>query len=412
MAEIPSLLLLAVTVLLLLLRPFGTRESTWAALGAAIAIAAGWISPREIGGLLLEIAPVLGFLVGITVVAALAAQAGVFRVFGLSLARAAGGSRLRLFVGYFTFAVLVTWVLSLDATAVLLTPVAVAVARAARVPLRPLALGTIFAANATSLLLPMSNLTNLLVAQRADLHLFAFARIMALPAFATALATGAWIGFLYRHEITGSCVVPPATEASGGARYRLNRNCVLLLLPAFVLGSVFGVRAPVVALGAAASMLLLHGWHGYRVEGRAALVPWNLVTMFVGLYVLVAAAHDHGLAGDLRRLLAPHAGAAFGDLLVTAGATALLANLTNNLPAFLALAPEAGGHQLFAVLIGANTGSGVTPIGSLATLLFFDVLRREGAEYLPGWLAWMRTSLLLTVPVLLVAVLALYASPG
>ncbi|MDG2307167.1 MAG: ArsB/NhaD family transporter [Candidatus Binatia bacterium] len=398
--EMASLLVLVVTLVGLLLRPLGRGESFWAALGAAAVLAGGLLSIRSAAGHLMEVASVVGFLVAVTLIATLAQRAGVFEALAFALARRARGSQARLFGLFYLLAVGTTTVLSLDATAVLLTPVAVGVARAAGFSVWPYAFATILVANAGSLLLPMSNLTNLLVARQAGLTIGTFASESALPATAVLLSGFVFLRIRYRSELAVPFTVPKAPPIADPALFRLCASVCAGLLPAFLAASWFGVSVEETALGAAAFLLVTVAILRRGAAHPRGLVPWPLVVMFVGLYLVVAAARDNGLGPDIAHWLAPFRDDSLSSLSVTALVAALCSNVANNLPTYLLLAPEASGSQLFAILLGTNVGACLTPIGSLATLLWLDVLRRTAAEEPPSWLVYTRFGITAT-PVLL-----------
>ncbi len=188
----------------------------WAVLGVAgvLVVATGWLpaaAAREVA--LTRGGPVLGFLVAITVLAELADRAGVFDAAAGVCARAARGSTLRLFVLIAALGTLTTIGMSLDTTAVLLTPVVLtATTRLGLAPL-PFALLAVWLANTASLLLPVSNLTNLLALQREHLSTIQFAARMALPELVAVTLTVLYLGVLFRRDLTGRYQPPPRQPA-------------------------------------------------------------------------------------------------------------------------------------------------------------------------------------------------------
>ncbi|MFD8960247.1 SLC13 family permease, partial [Streptomyces anulatus] len=205
LAEIVSLALLVGVLAFAVVRPRGLPEATVAVPAAALVVAAGavsWPEAREQAG---ELLPVVGFLAAILVLARLCADEGLFRAAGELVARACRGQTGPLLGGVFAVASIVTAVLSLDATVVLLTPVVLATAARVGARPRPYVYACAHLANSASLLLPVSNLTNLLAFTASGLSFTRFAALMALPwlaaiaveytvfrrAFAADLAAGA-----------------------------------------------------------------------------------------------------------------------------------------------------------------------------------------------------------------------------
>jgi arsenical pump membrane protein len=369
-------------------RPRGLPEAVVAVPAALLVIATGAISAHDAGEQARRLEPVIGFLAAVLVLAQLCDDDGLFRACGAWLARAAAGRPQRLLALVFAVAAVTTAVLSLDATVVLLTPVVFATAARLEARARPHLYACTHLSNSGSLLLPVSNLTNLLAFAASGLSFGRFAGLMALP----------WLGVIgieyvvFRRFFAAALAVLAATLAG------------------FVLASAAGVNpawaalAGVVVLGARA---LAQRRTGVAALARAADAPFLLFVLSLG--IVVEAVTGNGL-GDALRPLVP-AGTSLPALLGVAALAAGLANVINNLPAVLILLPlaaPAGPGAILAVLLGVNIGPNLTYTGSLATLLWRRVLRQHGS----GPSLWEFTRLgLLTVPAgLAIAVLALWAA--
>jgi arsenical pump membrane protein len=349
----------------------------------------------DLPALVSRVGPILGFLVCITVVAELADGLGVFAFVARGAARAAGGSVLRLWLLVVAVAVLATAVLSLDTTAVLLTPVVLSLAAQLGLDRAVFAYTAVWLANTASLFLPVSNLTNLLALSRLphpDVR--DFVALTWPAAVVCVLVTVLALGWLFRRSLVGR--YPPLAAEPARSRPLLVVGLVICagLGPAFLLGvnvllaSAVGAAVLVVACAVGARDLL-----------RWRLLPWPLVLGVSVLFVLVGLAHDHGL-GTLLGHVAGH-GESWSALLRLAGLGALGANVLDNLPSYLALEPVALGSpvRLAALLIGVNAGPLITPWASLATLLWAARCRAAGVPV--SWWRFARRGLLL-VPVLLV----------
>ena len=151
------------TLSLILWRPKGIREVWFAASGAVCALLLGSVAWTDVVQLLTETGPVLAFLAGMLVVGFVADQAGVFVWLARHIARMSRGSGRRLFVGLYLAGVFVTVWFSLDTTAVILAPIVFTLVRSLGIPALPFVMATTYVANTASLLLPVSNLTNLIV---------------------------------------------------------------------------------------------------------------------------------------------------------------------------------------------------------------------------------------------------------
>nr|WP_279672432.1 SLC13 family permease [Flexivirga meconopsidis] len=322
-----------------------------------------------------RVGPVLAFLVCITVVAEIADRAGVFEVAGHWAARVARGRTLILWVVVVLLSCVATTVLSLDTTAVLLTPVVITMARQARITPLPFALTTVWFANTASLLLPVSNLTNLLA-----LHEFSrwggFSSYLSVawrPALTAMVATALAIAVLHGRSLAGRYAVPPAPQTGDPVLLRVAGAVCALLGPVFVTGVT-----PAIPAAIAAAILLVTLWIRDRAGVREIAVPWRMVMGVSVLFVVVDVLGSHGLNTLIARLVGDGDGLA--ALLRVAGAGAVGANLVNNLPAYLAAESAAGdsAHRLMALLIGVNAGPIVTLWGSLATLLWRSRCERAG----------------------------------
>src|ERR1700736_584621 len=164
-----------------MVRPRGWPEAIAAVPAAGLLIALGVISVRGATAEVNRLLPVVGFLAAVLVLARLCDDEGLFRAAGVAMARTTSGGQQRLLVKVFVIATATTAILSLDATVVLLTPVVLATARPLAVPARPHAFATAHLANSASLLLPVSNLTNLLAFTAAGISFLHFAALMTLP---------------------------------------------------------------------------------------------------------------------------------------------------------------------------------------------------------------------------------------
>ncbi|OYO01405.1 SLC13 family permease [Enemella evansiae] len=315
--------------------------------------------------------PVLLFLILVKPVADLCQVAGLFRVAADALARLARGSGGALFWLFTGLATLTTVFLSLDTTAVLLAPIGVVLARRLRLDPLPYAFAAIWLANSASLLLPVSNLTNLMAHQRLGSAYLAQSWLPQLGVLAVTLLV---LGLRWGRRVAGAYAPPPVEPIADRVLLVASAVVAVALGPLLVLG----VPAWAVAAGGLAvlwSTAALRRHPEARVRPMLALFPFEVAAGVLGLFWLVAGFSDR-LAGWLPT---PDTGIA-GNLLV-AGIAALAANAVNNLPAFLALEGWAGTpQQLLALLVGVNVGPTILLWGSLANLLWWQSIRRLGVH--------------------------------
>ncbi|PZA21824.1 arsenic transporter [Modestobacter versicolor] len=368
--------------------------------GALLLAGLGAVGWDDAAATLREVGPTVAFLVVVLLLADLADREGLFGWAAAVTARQAGSSAQGLLARVFVLAAAVTAVLSLDATVVLLTPVVVALARHLRVPVGPHGYAVGHLANSASLLLPVSNLTNLLAVAATGLSFVHFAGLMVLPQVAALALEYLVLRRLFRADLRDAIDapvhdVPPAPV--------LALAVVGATVAGFAVASLVGV-GPVWPATAGVVVLAVRQLVAGRTRVpdlvRAANLPFGLFVL--GLAVLVLVLRQHGLEALLGDLL-PR-GDGLLALLAVVGIAALLANLVNNLPATLALLPVAavgGVPTVLAVLIGVNLGPNLTYAGSLANLLWRRVL---GADA-PGAVRFSAVGLA-TVPLTLVGATA------
>lgn len=360
----------------------------------------GAVSPEHAFAEVRSLLPVVGFLAAVLVLAQLCADDGLFAAAGDLVARLCGGRTRALLGGVFGVAALITAVLSLDATVVLLTPVVFATAARVGARPRPHVYATAHLANSASLLLPVSNLTNLLALTASGLTFTRFALLMAVPWL---VAIGIeYMAFrrYFAADLDAGALEPKEAEPTPVPVFTL---VVLgLTLAGFVVTSLAGLE-PLWAALAGAAVLAGRALLRRRTSATALVRSASpLFCLFVlALGIVVKAVVDNGLGAGIEWLLPD--GASLPALLAVAAVAAVLANLINNLPAILALLPAvapAGPGPVLAALIGVNIGPNLTYVGSLATLLWRRILHDHGTD------ADLRTFTLLgvvTVPVTLAA---------
>lgn len=340
----------------------------------AVAALLGALPPAALAELVGRTAPVLLFVAAISVVTGLAAEAGLFRALGELAVRGGHRRAWLLWLLVAVLAVLCTVFLSLDTTAVLLTPVVIALVGQAGLPPLPFALTTVWLANTASLLLPVSNLTNLLAADRIG-SIGDFVPVTALPAAACVVVPCVVLVVFFRRDLARR-YIPAAPTAADDRPLLLVCGVVVLLL----LGGLVSGIAVWIPTSIAAVVLLAVFAVRRRAAIRLGLVPWPVLLFAAGLFVAATVVDRLGAAEVLDRALPT--GQSAVALTVLGGAGLLGANLIDNLPAYLALEPVAGhaAERLVAVLIGVNAGPLITPWASLATLLWARSLHAAGVR--------------------------------
>jgi arsenical pump membrane protein len=376
-----ALVVLAATLAVAVTRPPYVSEAVAAGVGAVLLVVVGAIGWSGAGDALRALGPTVGFLAAMLVIAEGCRREGLFDAMGAVMARGSQGSPRRLLAFVFVIAAAITAVLSLDATIVLLTPVVFATAARMRTSAKPQVYACAHLANSASLLLPVSNLTNLLAFHASHLSFLRFAALMVLPTIAAVAVE--WVVFTRFFE---GDLTRPRQPGTRPERPELPRLAVVVLactLVGFAVSSLVGVAPVWFAAGGAVAITVPALVRKTATPARLVRAAEPGFLIFVlGLGVIVQAASINGLETAVGAVLPT--GSSLPQLLAIAGLSAVFANLVNNLPATLMLVPVAatagGPGPVLAMLIGVNVGPNLTYVGSLATLLWRRVLRAEDTD--------------------------------
>lgn len=415
-------LVFLVTLALILTRLFGVNEAWWAAAGGALALALGLVPLAQAWRIVLESREVLIFLVGMMALSAVAERAGIFGWAASLAARAGGGSVPRLYAMVFLVGTVVTATLSLDATAIMLTPLVYGIVVRLRLSPLPFMFACTYTANTASLFLPISNLTNLLVYDALDLSFFGFLKIMLLPGALAVAANLLVFAALFGRELRGGYDVGESGfRPESRSFFRLAAAGLAVVLVALFAAPVLGASIGLVALAggaAVAAAAVLGGYVGLREV--AGSISWGLVVLVVGLFVVVQGVENAGLAGLVRDALSlASPGEGFVQILGVALGAAAGSNLINNVPmtvvALNALEPLISDGTLspaaaYAALLGTNIGPNLAIMGSLATLIWLSILRGRGLEVTA--VDYLKVGAVAMPAILLAAVLGLWVSIG
>ncbi len=393
-----------------ILRPFGWREAIFAVAGALALVLGGLVGPPAALAAIGRGTEVYLFLAGMMVLAELARREKVFDWTAVHAARLARGSGVRLFDLVFITGVIVTALLSNDATAVVLTPAVCAAARAAKANPLPALYACAFVANAASFILPISNPANLVMFGAHIPTLGAWLMWFGLPSLIAVGVT--W--FILRWRFRGVLAQPISAEAARPAlplSGRIAAGGITIACAVLLVASALGLRLGLATfvVGLLTSVLAL-------AASRRSPVPllkgvsWSVIPLVAGLFVLVAGLEATGFVDALARMLGGYA--ADAPRVTGFGAGALLAmvcNLMNNLPAGLLAASAAAAGAVppavtGALLVGVDLGPNLSVTGSLATILWLIAIRREG-EHVSAW-DFLKLGTLVTIPALVPALAA------
>lgn len=424
-----ALSIFIVTLFFVIWQPKGLGIGTSALAGAVVALACGVVSFTDVGLVWHIVWDATFTFVALIIISLLLDEAGCFGWAALHVARMGAGNGRLLFPLVVLLGAIIAAFFANDGAALLLTPIVIGILL--RLDFSPKAallfiIATGFIADTTSLPLIISNLVNIVTANYFDIGFGRYAAVM-VPVNLVALAASLgvlWLAFgrqlPKRYELTQ--LAHPASAIKDPLVFRAALPLLIVLLIAYFVSAPFGLPVALITGTAALLLMTIAGrvWRLGRhtqISVKAALqgAPWQIVLFSLGMYLVVYGLGKAGLtaygASALNWL------AQQGDWVATVGTgflAAIVASVMNNMPSTLVSALAIDHAQvtgttrelmIYASIIGNDLGPKLTPIGSLATLLWLHVLANKG--YNIGWGQYLKIGLLITPPVLLATLLAL-----
>jgi arsenical pump membrane protein len=395
-----------------IVRPGRIPEAVWALAGALTLLAFGLVSLADAWRAIGKGLDVYLFLTGMMILAELARREGLFDYMAAHAVRQARGSAQRLFALVYAIGIVVTVLMSNDATAVVLTPAVYAAAKKAGVKPLPYLLACAFVANAASFVLPISNPANLVIFGNRMPTLVPWLAHFALPSAAAIAATYVvlrWLNCAALRDVVNSELDWPALSSTG----TIAGIGVVAVAGALIVASAFGASLgwpTLLASTLAVAAVLLK-----KSESPAELlrqISWGVLPLVACLFVLVEAVAATGVVQTLTELLqAASATSAARTAWVAGGVVAVLCNVINNLPAGLIAGSVATAADVpvairSAIAIGVDLGPNLSVTGSLATILWLVAIRREG-ENVSAW-QFMRVGAVAMPVALILSLGALY----
>ncbi|MDH0645886.1 arsenic transporter [Pseudomonas sp. GD03858] len=411
------------TLILVIWQPRGLGVGWSASLGAIIALAVGAVSLGDIPTVWAIVWNATATFIAVIIISLLLDEAGFFEWCALHVARWAKGSGYRLFAFTVLLGAAVSALFANDGAALILTPIVMSMLIALRFsPATTLAfvMAAGFIADTASLPLVVSNLVNIVSADYFKLGFAEYAVVMVPVNLASVAATLLVLFLFFRRDLPRrydlAALKAPKAAIHDHATFVVGWWTLLVLLVGLFLLEPLGVPISVVA-AVCAAMLFTVAARGHRISTRRVLreAPWQIVIFSLGMYLVVYGLKNAGLTDLLSQLLdrlADHG--LWSATLGTGLLSALLSSVMNNLPSVLvgALSIQASGAEglireamIYANVIGCDLGPKITPIGSLATLLWLHVLERKGVRITWGY--YFKVGIVLTLPVLLITLSAL-----
>lgn len=411
------------TLILVIWQPRGLGVGWSASLGAVLALAAGVVSFADIPTVWDIVWNATATFIAVIIISLLLDEAGFFEWAALYVARWANGSGARLFAFSILLGAAVSALFANDGAALILTPIVISMLLALRFsPASTLAfvMAAGFIADTASLPLVVSNLVNIVSADYFGIGFGAYAAVMVPVNLVSVAATLLVLWLFFRRDIPARYEVAALQAPSQAIRdlstFKVGWAVLLALLVGLFALEPLGIPISAVA-AACAAWLFAVAARGKRIATSKVLreAPWQVVIFSLGMYLVVYGLSNAGLTAELTGLLDAFAAyGIWGAALGTGLLSALLSSLMNNMPSVLigALAIDASQASgavreamIYANVIGCDLGPKITPIGSLATLLWLHVLARKGIRVTWGY--YFKVGIVLTLPVLLLTLSAL-----
>lgn len=411
------------TIILVIWQPRGLGIG-WSAMGgAALALLLGVVSLSDVPVVWDIVWNATGAFVAIIIISLLLDEAGFFEWAALHVARWGRGNGRLLFALVVLLGAAVSSLFANDGAALILTPIVIAMLRALGYGDKAtlaFVMAAGFIADTASLPLVVSNLVNIVSADFFNIGFGEYAGVMVPVDLVAIAATLGMLLLFFRHDLPGTYDLgqlrAPREAIRDIATFRAGWIVLALLLAGFFLLEPLGVPVSAVAAVGAILLLVIAG-RGHVIQTGKVLrgAPWQVVIFSLGMYLVVYGLRNAGLTDHLAALLDRTAqggvwGAAFGTGIIAAALSSIMNNMPTVLVGALSIdATHATGAvreaMIYANVIGCDLGPKITPIGSLATLLWLHVLGQKGIRI--GWGYYFKVGITLTVPILLITLAAL-----
>lgn len=407
-----------ITLILIIWQPKGLQIGTTAVIGALVALVLGVVSPSDVWTVTSIVWDATLAFIGIILLSMVLDEIGFFEWAALKMVRLSRGNGHIMFLNMMILGALVSAFFANDGAALILTPIILA--KMKYLKMNPVAMFAFlmaggFIGDSASNPLVISNLTNIVTAGYFNIGFWEYAQTMFLPNLISIVASIIVLWIFFRRDIPDridiDSLASPESAIKNEMMFILSWPFLALLMVGYFVGDAYHLPVSFFALGGALIFL------GIATVLRATkplmtikAAPWQVVWFSIGLYVVVYGLKNGGLTTQLSSVIVYLQ--SLGNMYAVIGTgflSAVLSSVMNNMPTIMVMdiaIAEAGNSALaYANILGSNLGPKMTPIGSLATLLWLHVLEKKGVKI--GWGQYMKVGLIVTPPVLLTALLGL-----
>jgi len=411
--------LFLVTLVFIIWQPRGLQIGTTAVIGAVTAVILGVVSLADVWTVTSIVWDATLAFIGIIILSMVLDEIGFFEWAALKMVRLSRGNGNLMFIYMMILGALVAAFFANDGAALILTPIILA--KMKYLKLNPVAMFAFlmaggFIGDSASNPLVISNLTNIVTAGYFQIGFWEYARTMFLPNLLSIIASIVVLWIFFRKDIPERIdienLATPESAIKNMTMFRLSWWFLGLLMVGYFIGDAYHLPISVFALGGALVFLAIAATYFKATKPLLTIkaAPWQVVWFSIGLYVVVYGLKNGGLTTYIADVIVQLQG--MGNVYAVIGTgflSAILSSVMNNMPTVMIMdiaIAEAGNSTLaYANIIGCNLGPKMTPIGSLATLLWLHVLAQKGVKI--GWGEYMKVGMIVTPPVLLVALIGL-----